>query len=227
MPEPTETLLTQTNTDGQQTDVNPEGDADDETLNHDGNDPDGSSKSDGEPDDKGDKPDGDEPEGAPEKYEDFTMPDGMELDKEMLDDFLPIAKELNLTQEQAQKLADLQIKNVERANAKTEEAFAKVVEGWKDSVKADSEIGGSTMGEKVGLAVKAMNFFGDSKDESGKTVENSALKELLETSQLGNHPEVIRVFYRIGKAFGEDRLVTAEGKSGGRKPFYENSNHVL
>jgi len=46
------------------------------------------------------------PEGPPEKYE-FQLPDGMELDQEALAEFDPIARELNLNNEQAQKLASI------------------------------------------------------------------------------------------------------------------------
>ena len=45
------------------------------------------------------------PEGAPEKYE-FTAGEGVELDTEALKDFEPVARDLNLTNEQAQKLVD-------------------------------------------------------------------------------------------------------------------------
>ncbi len=44
-------------------------------------------------------------EGAPEKYE-FTVGEGVELDTEALKDFEPVARDLNLTNEQAQKLVD-------------------------------------------------------------------------------------------------------------------------
>ncbi len=45
--------------------------------------------------------------GPPEEYESFKMPEGLIIDQTMLDKFLPIARELNLTQVQAQKLVDL------------------------------------------------------------------------------------------------------------------------
>lgn len=44
-------------------------------------------------------------EGAPEKYE-FKAGEGVELDAEALKDFEPVARDLNLTNEQAQKLVD-------------------------------------------------------------------------------------------------------------------------
>jgi len=44
---------------------------------------------------EGDKAD-DAPQGAPEAYEDFSVPEGVELDAELLGEFKNVAKELNL-----------------------------------------------------------------------------------------------------------------------------------
>jgi hypothetical protein len=44
---------------------------------------------------------------VPEKYDEFKVPDGMELDKEMMNEATPLFKEIGLTQEKAQKIADL------------------------------------------------------------------------------------------------------------------------
>lgn len=43
------------------------------------------------------------PEGAPEKYE-FVEPEGAKFDSAVLDTFSEVAKELNLSQENAQKV---------------------------------------------------------------------------------------------------------------------------
>ena len=50
---------------------------------------------------------------------------------------------------------------------------------------------------------------------------------VLEESGLGNHPEVIRVFYRAGKAISEDRFVAGQaGKTnqGDARRLYAASN---
>ena len=75
--------------------------------------PDGETK---EPGKEGDNPSGNKPkegdnkdkkpDGAPEKYE-FKPAEGQELDETALKEFEPIARELNLNQEQAQKFVDL------------------------------------------------------------------------------------------------------------------------
>ncbi|MGS3055034.1 peptidase, partial [Escherichia coli] len=54
---------------------------------------------------QGEKKDGDKPEGAPEKDE-FQAAEGVGLGTEALKEFEPVARGLNLTNEQAQKLVD-------------------------------------------------------------------------------------------------------------------------
>src|SRR5882762_10933205 len=51
---------------------------------------------------EGEKP----PAGAPEKYEDFKLPDGYKMDETASKEVTAMFKELNLSQDQAQKLVD-------------------------------------------------------------------------------------------------------------------------
>lgn len=129
---------------------------------------------------------------APEQYADFTLPQGYALDGELGNEFRSVAKELGLTQEQAQKLIDLDVK---RTNAQTE-AVQKASAEWAAAAQADKEFGGAALAENVAVAKKALDTFG-----------TPALKDLLQKSGLGNHPEIIRAFYRAGKNISEDRFV--------------------
>ena len=52
--------------------------------------------------------------GAPEEYADFTLPEGMEADPDLIAEFKAEAKRLNLSQEDAQKLVDIQAKLAEK-----------------------------------------------------------------------------------------------------------------
>ena len=45
---------------------------------------------------------------APEAYEDFTLPEGMEMDADVLGEFQSLAKELNIPQAKPQQLTDFQ-----------------------------------------------------------------------------------------------------------------------
>lgn len=138
---------------------------------------------------------------APEKYE-FKPAEGQELDAEAVKAFEPIAKELNLSNEQAQKLVDvygskIMPKLVEQQAAQWQQQ----IEQWAEQVKADKDLGTDA---SIGAAQKAMDKFG-----------SPELKQYLNETGLGNHPELVRIFANIGKAMSEDGLVT--GNSGGAK----------
>jgi len=136
-----------------------------------------------------------EPE-VPESYE-FAMPEGVQLDKTAAEEFTVIAKELKLDQATAQKVADVGAKMAQRQA----EAHVKLVETWTEAVKTDKEIGGDKLAENLGVARKALEAFG-----------TPELKDVLNSTGFGNHPAVIKAFYKIGKAISEDRFVTGGAK---------------
>ncbi|HAS0900283.1 TPA: peptidase [Enterobacter cloacae] len=143
------------------------------------------------------------PEGAPEKYE-FKAGEGVELDTEALKDFEPVARELNLTNEQAQKLVDAYPKILAGVHQRQAEAWQKQTEGWAETVKADKEIGGDKLTANLSAAQRALEQFGDPE-----------LKEYLDSTGLGNHPALVKAFIKVGKAMSEDKVVTGGHESGG------------
>ncbi|EMC8574261.1 peptidase [Salmonella enterica] len=155
------------------------------------------------PDDKEQKP-----EGAPEKYE-FKPAEGQELDTAALEQFEPIARELNLTNEQAQKMVDLYgTKIMPMVQQQQAEAWQKTTEQWAADVKADKEIGGDKLTGNLSAAQRALAQFG-----------TPELKEYLEGTGLGNHPELVKAFIKIGKAMSEDGMV--DGSNQGQRSAAE------
>ena len=144
---------------------------------------------------------------APEAYE-FKVPEGRTFDPEVMTAYSQVAKELNLSQEAAQRLLDaVGPKMAERQMAQVEA----VRNGWAESSKTDREFGGEKLSENLSVAKKALDQFG-----------TTELRALLNESGLGNHPEVIRFMYRAGKAISEDRMVTgaaAQAKPSGPRSF--------
>ncbi|WP_260750047.1 peptidase [Escherichia coli] len=159
-----------------------------------------------------DKPDEKEqnPDGAPEKYE-FQVAEGVELDTEALKDFEPVARELNLTNEQAQKLVDAYPKILAGVQHRQAEAWQKTTEQWAADVKADKEIGGDKLISNLSAAQRALDQFG-----------TPELKEYLNTTGLGNHPDLVKTFVKIGKAMSEDGMVTGgnEGQRSAAEVLY-------
>lgn len=139
------------------------------------------------------------PAGAPEKYE-FKPADGQpEFDAAVTGAFGEVAKELNLSQEAAQKVLD---KMAPVLAARQTESLSAARSQWMNDSKADAEFGGEKLQENLGAAKKAIDAFA-----------TQPLKNLLEESGLGNHPEVVRLFVRVGKAIGEDGFVSGRGSS--------------
>lgn len=153
----------------------------------------------------------DKPQGAPERYE-FTAPEGSELDAAVTDAFAGVAKELNLTQDAAQKVLNQMAPVIAQRQAAQVQA---VRQAWREQATADKEFGGDKLAENLGAARKAMDAFA-----------SPGLKQTLEQTGLGNHPEVIRMFVKVGKAISQDGFVTGQpgaAQAADPKRFYPNS----
>lgn len=142
---------------------------------------------------------------APVVY-DFKAPEGMELDAAAVAKFKDLATELKLPADSAQKVVDLQVA-LKQAEA---EAFAAQVEKWGEETKADKEIGGAKFDENLGLAKKGLEQFA-----------TPELRSLLDSTGMGNHPEVVRMLMKVGKAISEDSLVRGGQSEQGTKSTAE------
>lgn len=136
-----------------------------------------------------------DPASQPIEYTDFTIPEGSTINGEVLEDYKLAAKECGLDQANAQKL-------IEFGAIAQAKALDKMSNEWADLSAKDKEFGGDKLNENLAIASKARDAFA-----------TPELKALLESTRLGNHPELIRAFYKIGKAMSEDNLV-----SGSRAP---------
>lgn len=163
----------------------------------------------GQPEAEAAKP---EAEVVPEQYE-FKAPEGMEYDPETMKLYAEAAREAGLSQEKA----DLILGKVAPYLAQQQQAaVAQAREQWATDSRADKEFGGDALQQNLAVAVKAMEQFG-----------TPELKDLLNQSGLGNHPEVIRVFYRAGKALMQDGFVVGKGVSetgSDARSHFPNSN---
>lgn len=128
---------------------------------------------------------------VPETYE-LEMPEGVQIDTVAADEFISIAKELKLSKENAQKVADVGAKMAQRQA----EAHQAQVTKWIESVKTDKDIGGDALNENLAVARKAIDSFG-----------TPELKDLFNQWGIGNHPEVVKFAVKVGKAISDDGFV--------------------
>lgn len=150
--------------------------------------------------------------GAPETYADFKAPEGLTLDPKLIQDALPLFKELNLSQDQAQKLIDQQSKLMAQAAKAPLDAVTTMRNGWKSQVAADADIRAAVSGDKTGLdAVKvdvsrALNALGDAKLAS-------EFKDAMDLTGAGDHPAFIKTFWKLSQFITEGTHVAGKGPS--------------
>lgn len=147
---------------------------------------DGDGKPDGDGDGKG--------EGAPDEYK-WEKPEGFEgeLDEKALEEFEPIARELGLTQEQANQLVALQAQVSQRYQEAAQTQFAETQKQWMDDLKNDADFGGNNFDANVKLAQKGVNALG-----------MPELKEALNETGMGKHPALVKAFAKVGRSISED-----------------------
>lgn len=130
----------------------------------------------------------------PQDFEAFNLPDGMEMNTELLSEVTPIFKEAGLTQEQAQKFIDIHSQQLLAQEQGKLDAFNQLNQEWRDAVKNDKDIGGDNYDQSIANARTALNKFG-----------TPELTKLLNETGIGNNPEVVRFMNSVGALLQEDQ----------------------
>ena len=123
----------------------------------------------------------------------------MVVDKEVLAEFVTLAKTLKLDSEQAQNIIDLQVKLAKKSSDDFDIQRAE----WVKASKEDADYGLDNFPQSQEHAKRAMQKFG-----------NDSLKTLLDDSGFGDHTDVFKLFVNIGRAMGEDSFVDGKGNLG-------------
>jgi len=133
---------------------------------------------------------------VPEKY-DLKVPEGMTLDQAMLDKISPVFKELKISQEGAQRLADVYapyIKEmVEQSRTTAVGEFNKMVGDWKAETTKELSKDGAKSEQELAHAAKFIDKFG-----------GPELRQVLNETGLGNHIALVKAFIKAGKAIAND-----------------------
>lgn len=147
-------------------------------------------------------------EGAPEKYEPFTIPEGIERDDTAIAAFEGLARKHNLSQAAAQELVDLQTASLQRNADAAWQVWADKQNEWAAEVRNDKEFGGINFDTSKAAAKAFVTKYG------GK--EAKELLAALKITGASNHPAVFRALARAGKDLAEDVILS--GSSGGEGP---------
>lgn len=151
-------------------------------------------------------------EGAPEAYEDFTLPEGMEMDTNALEVFAPAFKDLNLTQEQAQDMVDKYAAIRQAEHQQMVDYLQERDDKWVKALDTDKEFGG----DKLPAMAAGVNTMLKTFDSDGELVQF-----LKETGQQNCAP-LFKMFARMHPHFSEDVFVDSNdrNKSSADLPAY-------
>lgn len=141
-------------------------------------------------------------EGAEAATYTLTAPEGYPISEGALKGLNEVCKTANLNEEQAKAVMAYMQNNYTTAIAAQQEAMQAQAKAWIGEFQADKEFGGDKFDASLADAKRALATF----DESG------TVSKMLNETGYGNNPEVLRIFARVGRALGEDKLI---GRGGG------------
>lgn len=130
------------------------------------------------------------------KYE-LKAPDGSPLAPADVEKVASLAKEAKLAPEVAQKVLEAQSRMVTEYRDRLVTEFQKTSQQWVSDLKADKEFGGEKFNETVESAKRAFHAYA-----------GPELVKLMNDTGYGNHPEVLKMFARIGAGLKEGRFVS-------------------
>lgn len=147
----------------------------------------------------------DEPKGAPEKYEAFKLPEGLQLTEASLTEAQALFKESGLSQTQAQKYVDFHVAKLKEMAEAPAKLWQDTQKEWIDKAKADSEIGGKLPQVKADVSKALDAALGV---ELGKE-----FREAMDYTGAGNNPAFIKAIWKLSQRWLEGTAVNAGGPS--------------
>ena len=148
---------------------------------------------------------GDSPQGAPEKYEAFNVPEGFVIAEDVAPKIDALFKEGNLSQSYAQKLIDFYVKETREAQERPGNFYKEMRQSWVEEINKDADIGGS----KLNGAMAAISKLIGSTGEVGE-----AFKDAMDYTGAGDHPAVAKFLYALAKKLTEGGPVRGAGMVG-------------
>lgn len=136
----------------------------------------------------------------------LQMPEGVQLDQELLTAAVPMLREAGISSDQASKLVPFVSQVQQRFHESQLDQFSELRASWAKDARSDREIGGEHWKETSRLAGVALHA-------GGAASLTHEARQLLDESGLGNHPSMLRLFRTMGAHI--ERL---ERQTGSRDP---------
>lgn len=150
------------------------------------------------------------PDGAPESYSDYKVPEGFTLDPEIKTAADKLFKGMNLSQAQAQELVDFYAAQTKEAFEAPFNAYQEQRKEWRATAEADPDLRGKLGpgGEVLTTISKAIDGLGDAKLASD-------FREAMDLTGAGDNPAFIRAFFLLSRQLTEGSHVAGRGPSPG------------
>lgn len=147
-------------------------------------------------------------DGAPEKYTDYKLPEGLTLDSETRSKADTLFKSLGLSQEGAQSLVDFYGAEIAKVAGAPVEAYKALTTEWKTEAESHPDLRGKLgQGKEVNVRIsRALEGLGDPKLVSD-------FKALMDLTGAGNNQAFIRVLDRFAQKVTEGTHVAGNGPS--------------
>jgi hypothetical protein len=167
-----------------------------------------------------------QPEGAPEEYADFQLPEGYSWSDEAKSHFEGMMKEYGASQENAQALLDMHGEMTAKflqsdLEAQQKEAYTERANEWAEQAKQDPRLAGDN-GELWDASLAQVNAFLDAVDKQfGKGIGDESVKDTLIKLGALQHPNVMLVLRKAGESMFPDAL-TPSGDGGGASKDWDD-----
>lgn len=147
---------------------------------------------------------------VPVKASDLNLPEDTLLPAETTEGIAAFAKAQGLSKAQSQAILD---RDHAWLNAMAEARDGQVAlqaAEWMKETRNHKDLGGAKFMETAALSSRVIAKFGGEK-----------MQAILDESGFGNHPEVLGMLVKIGRAIGDDKLVLGTPPPQGRKTIEE------
>lgn len=140
--------------------------------------------------------------GAPEKFEAYDIPEGVQMNEATTKELNDMAKSMNLSQVGVQQLVNLHVKSIQEQGDAAQAQFNQLKDEWAQETKTDL---GAEFDKEMGMVRKTVQKFG-----------TPELLQLMDDTGIGNHKAMVLFMRKVGKAIAEDVPVPGAGAAGNR-----------
>lgn len=140
--------------------------------------------------------------GKPDRY-DYSLvelPENYCYNEELLNEFNELAGKYNLSQKSANELMSVAVKLTKLMNDNYSKTMAEQnrekINNYKHLLNVDNEIGGANLARTMNTANMAYSEFA-----------NTDVQKLLTETGLNCHPQIVKMFYNIGKRMQNDSVL--------------------